>query len=80
MAKDKKCPKCGGINLPHDIDEEILYNLRVEVLYLLIVLIKWVVGILVFVFCDLWCVIWFAITRTKGRYKWKCKTWFLGNK
>ena len=66
--------------MSYDIDEIILYDLLVGILYLLILLIKWVVGMLVFAFYDLWRIIWFTITRTRGRYKWKCKSWFFENK
>ena len=65
------------------MDEKILHSLLVGILYLLIVLVKWLIGLVILVFYDWWralghC-IWRRITCSRGRYKWKCKPWFIVN-
>ena len=83
MAKYKKCSRCGSAKTSYEVDEEILYRLLIGILYLLIVLIRWVIGLVIFVLCDWWGVIYHfilcGITHSSSRYKWKCRSWFLGN-
>ena len=83
MAKRKKCSRCGSAKTPYEIDEEILYSLLIGIFWLLIVLIKWVIGLVIFVLYDWWRVVYHVIscriTHSSSRYKWKCRSWFLGN-
>ena len=83
MAKRKKCSHCGSAKIPFEIDEEILYSLLTGIIYLLIVLIKWVIGLVILVLYDWWRAVYHfilrGITHSSSRYKWKCRSWFLGN-
>jgi hypothetical protein len=83
MARYNRCPQCGNVKIPYDIDEQFRDGIMFGILYLLIVLIKWGIGLIVFVFYDLWKAIcyqiWSIVIRRNSKYKWKCRNWFLEN-
>ena len=83
MERYNRCPRCGNVKIPYDIDEQFRDGIMFGILCLLIVLIRWVIGLTLFVFCDWWMAIWHHICSLviykRSKYKWKCRKWFLEN-
>lgn len=76
-----RCPKCGSerVRLSDEKSEHgWLWMLVFGWAYLLLTLIKWVIGVLIFLYYD-W---WMALVKAcmKKRHTWKCRQWFSGKK
>ena len=84
MGRHKRCTRCGSTLFPDNIDEEILYGILYGIFYIVILLVKWTIGLIVLVFYDWWMAICYSayalVTRDQRRYRWKCRNWFLHNK
>jgi len=77
MSLNVKCPKCGStqvqlssVSSKHGCLWLVLFGWA----YLLWLMIKWTIGIMVFLFVDWWMEI-VQLSQNKG-YVWKCKGWF----
>ncbi len=79
MALNMTCPKCGGTKVQlSDVKSKhgCLWFILLGWLYILWVLIKWSIGVLVFLLFDWWLSI---VYSSKGKqYLWHCKKWFSG--
>lgn len=77
MSMNPRCPRCGGLHtqLTNEWHHHgCLWTILFGVWYLLLIFVKWMIGI-VLLFCLDW---WMAILKAlfgKG-YVWKSKRWF----
>ncbi|MBE6963246.1 MAG: hypothetical protein E7443_01425 [Ruminococcaceae bacterium] len=81
MGINKKCPKCGSekVQLSNESNRHgCLFTLLFGVWYLLVVFIRWMIGLMLFVCIDWWMAIIKAASK-KG-YVWKSKQLFSGKK
>lgn len=77
MAVNTKCPKCGGtkVQLSDESSKHgCLYMVLFGWLYLMWIMIKWCIGIVVFLYYDWWMAIIHAVSG-KG-HVWQAKRWF----
>lgn len=79
MAINRKCPKCGSTHVQlsnegkkHGCFWFILFGLY----YCILILIKWMIGFMIFICYDWWVAIIKGI-RKKG-HVWQSKRWFSG--
>ena len=81
MAMNQKCPRCGSANVQLTQDESkhgCFWFLMFGWLYLILIPIKWCIGLAVLVCIDWWVAI---IKKSQGKgYVWKCKRWFSGRR
>lgn len=81
MAKQVQCPKCGStkVQLSNEASKNgCFWFLMFGWLYLILIPIKWCIGLTVFVLFDWWMAI---IKKNQGKgYIYKCKGWFSGKK
>ena len=79
MAINQKCPKCGSTNVQvSSVNSKhgCLWFLLLGWVYLILIPIKWIIGLAVFIFIDSWMSI---IKKAQGKgYVWKGKRWFSG--
>ncbi len=77
-----KCPYCGSTDVVVVKDDRphhgFFWWILWGYLYLIWVVIKWSIGILVFVFWDSW--MFFVHLLLGRRHSWKCAYWFFGKK
>ena len=81
MAINRKCPKCGSEKVQlsnerskHGCLKYILFGL----FYLCWVMMKWFIGIFVFILYDWWMAI---VKKASGKgHVWQSKRWFSGTK
>ncbi len=81
MAANVKCPKCGSTQVQlSSVSSKhgFLWFLLLGWVYLIIIPIKWLIGLTVLVLIDWWMAI-IKKAQNKG-YIWKCKRWFSGKK
>ena len=81
MAINRKCPKCGStkVQLSNERSKHgCLFTILFGVWYLALVVIKWIIGLILFILYDWWTAIICAIAG-KG-HVWQCRKWFAGNK
>lgn len=77
MGKYVKCPKCGSqkCQLTDKAKHRgFLYFLVFGVFWLIYAMIKWTIGIMVFLCFDWWYAI--IMKARKKAYHWHCKKWF----
>ena len=79
MAINQKCPKCGSKNVQltsSNSKHGCLWFLLLGWIYLILIPIKWMIGLAVLIFIDSWM---FLIKKLQGKgYVWKGKRWFSG--
>lgn len=81
MSLNVRCPKCGSTHVQlSDVSSKhgCLFTILFGIWYIILVAIKWIIGIIIFICYD-W---WMAIIKTssgKG-YSWVSKRWFSGKK
>jgi hypothetical protein len=81
MAINRKCPKCGGsrVQLSNERSKHgCLWTLLLGWIYICWMLIKWTIGLCVFMVWDWWMAIVHACMK-KG-HVWQCMKWFSGKK
>ena len=81
MALNVKCPKCGSnrVQMSNERSKHgCLWLLLLGWFYVMIVLFKWIIGLMVLMCIDWWMAIIKACQK-KG-YIWKCSRWFSGTK
>ena len=81
MAITGKCPRCGSNHVQLSIEKSrhgCLWTLLLGWIYILWVLIRWLVGIVLFFLWDWWTAILHAFMG-KG-HVWQCRKWFSGYK
>ena len=81
MAKQMQCPKCGSTKVQLSNVESskgCIYFLVFGWIYLVLIPIKWCIGIAVFAFIDWWMAI---VKKGQGKgYVYKCRRWFSGKR
>ena len=81
MAVNRKCPRCGStrVQLSNERSKHgCLWTILFGIYYIFWVIIKWIIGLLVFIFWDWWVAI---IKTASGRgHVWQSKKWFSGRK
>ena len=81
MALNVKCPKCGGTHVQMSSEKSkhgCLWFLIFGIYYVILMMIKWVIGLMVLMCIDWWMASIKACQK-KG-YIWKFKRWFSGTK
>lgn len=81
MGLNQRCPKCGSSHVQlSSVQSKLgcLWFVLFGWLYLLLVIVKWCIGILLLVCIDWWVAI-IKSARGKG-YVWKSKGWFSGKR
>ena len=81
MAVNHKCPKCGSnhVQLTSERSKHgCFWFILFGIYYLVLVIIKWIIGLLFFVLYDWWMAIIKGILG-KG-HVWQCRKWFAGTK
>ena len=81
MALNQQCPKCGSTNVQLSNVESkhgCFWFLVFGWMYLILIPIKWCIGLMVFICIDWWM---YMIKKSQGKgYVWKSKRWFSGRK
>ena len=81
MSINKRCPKCGSdhVQLSNERSKHgCLWTILFGIYYISWLIIKWMIGAVVFLLWDWWTLIVDKI-RKKGHI-WQCRKWFSGNK
>ena len=81
MAINRKCPKCGSerVQLSNEANRHgCLFTLLFGIWYLMVVLVRWMIGLVILVCIDWWMAIIKAVSK-KG-YVWKSARLFSGKK
>ena len=81
MAINRKCPKCGSsrVQLSNERSKNgCFWSLIFGIWYIPYVILKWVIGIMIFLFYDSWMSI-LKKGSNKG-YVWESVKWFSVNK
>jgi len=81
MAINVKCPKCGSTKVQLSNEESkrgCFYFIFFGLYYIFWIMIKWMIGLMVFMFYDWWMAI-VKLTQNKG-YVWQSKKWFSGRR
>ena len=81
MMINKKCPRCGSDRVQLSLERSkhgCFWFILLGWVYLLILLFRWVIGLLLFVLWDWWMAI---IHRISGKgHIWQCRKWFAGTR
>ena len=81
MGINRHCPRCGSTHVQLSDERSkhgCLWFIFFGFFYLFWIMIKWVIGFMVFILIDWWMAI---IRSVQGRgYVWKCRTFFAGTK
>ncbi len=81
MAINKNCPKCGSnyVQLSNERSKHgCLWIVLLGWVYILWLILKWIIGLCVFILWDWWMAI---IHHMGGKgHIWQCRKWFSGNK
>ena len=81
MAINRQCPKCGSnhVQLSNERSKHgCLWLILFGAYYVAVVLCKWVIGLMLFMFYDWWMAI---VKKASGKgHVWQCRKWFSGNK
>lgn len=78
---NKKCPKCGGehVQLSNERSKHgCLMTIVFGIYYLMLVIVKWCIGAIVFICYDWWMAL--VKKQQKKGHVWQCRKWFSGNK
>jgi hypothetical protein len=81
MAMNKKCPKCGSAHVQMSEEKSkhgCLFTILFGIYYIMLVMFKWMIGLLILICYDWWMAIIKAV-RKKG-FVWQSKKWFSGKK
>ena len=81
MAINVRCPKCGSTQVQLSSERSrhgCLWTVLFGVYYIFWVMIRWMIGFMVFVMWDWWMAIIKSIMR-KG-HVWQCRKWFSGTR
>ena len=81
MARTPRCPKCGSTHVQLSNVERshgFLWFILFGWIYLIVLPIKWSIGLALLVCIDWWMAMLKA-SQNKG-YVWKCARWFTGKK
>ena len=81
MGVNRTCPKCGStkVQLSNERSKNgCLWFVLFGIWYIMWIMMKWVVGLMIFMCYDWWMAIVKAATQ-KG-HVWQCKKWFSGKK
>lgn len=81
MSVNHKCPQCGGTHVQLTSERSkhgCFWLILFGVYYVFWIMIKWIVGLLLFLLYDWWMAIVHACCG-KG-HVWQCKKWFSGVK
>lgn len=81
MALNKKCPKCGGEKVQLSNEESkhgCFWFLMFGWLFLAWMMVKWVIGFMIFLLYDWWMAI--VHTAAKKGHVWQCNKWFSGRR
>ena len=81
MAINRKCPRCGSahVQLSNERSKHgCFWMIMFGIYYFAWMLIKWMIGLMVFVLYDWWMAI---IKACMGKgHVWQCRKWFAGTK
>lgn len=81
MALNVKCPKCGDtrVQLSNETSKHgCLWTILFGVYYICWVLVKWMIGLCIFICFDWWMAI---VQKSSGKgYVWQSKKWFSNKK
>ena len=81
MALNVKCPKCGSTEVQItsvDGSKGLLWFILFGWFYLILLPIKWMIGLAVLICIDSWMS--FLKKKEGVGYIWKCKRWFSGKR
>ena len=81
MAINKKCPKCGSSKVQLSNEESkhgCLWFLLLGWIFVVWMLIKWIIGLIIFFVYDWWMAIIHTVLK-KG-HVWQSKKWFSGRR
>lgn len=81
MSINIKCPKCGSTHVQLSVEKDkhgCLWTVLFGIYYVVWLMMKWMIGALVFMFFDWWMAI---IKKAQGKgYTWRSKGWFSAKK
>lgn len=81
MSINARCPRCGSYHVQLSNEESkhgCLWTVLFGIYYVVWVLIKWIIGLMVFILYDWWAAIMHACMH-KG-HVWQCGKWFSGKR